>query len=137
MERRASIATSPRHGESGVTLLEMMVVLVVIGILASLISPIVSGWLRRSGEKTCIANLMQIQTNMRAFAALKKIPVGGALTHSQFIGATNSLMSAPECPSGKNAYAYLTSVPPPHTAYASCTAVPDLHYAKDDDQFPP
>lgn len=123
---------------TGVTLLELVIALIVIGVIATIAAPSVTGWLQTSGKKTCVANQAAVQTNMRAYAGFYSLTVGATLNSSSFIGTTNtSLMGPPKCAAGNSPYTFLTVVPTSGTRYATCGVVPLVHVPEDPALFPP
>lgn len=121
-----------RARSSGVTLLELVIALIVIGVLATISAPSVNAWIQASSKKTCIANQAQVQENMRSYAGLNNIAVGGTLNYTTFLGTSNtSLMPVPKCPAGATAYNFATTVPATGTRYATCGNLATVHVPDD------
>lgn len=89
-----------RKGEGGVTLIEVMVVLAIIVIIASIALPNLFRSRATAQTKTCVANLMQINGAKQRWAidqSKKGIHVPGK---TDLVGADLYIKEFPICPSG-------------------------------------
>lgn len=121
-----------RASQRGVTLLELVIALIVIGVLATISAPSVNAWIQAASKKTCVANQSLVQTHMRAYSGLNNIAVGGALNYTSFLGTSNtSLMPVPKCKAGSTAYTFATTVPATGTRYATCGNLASVHVPDD------
>lgn len=105
-----------RNGQSGVTLIEMMIVLVIIGIVAALVVPNVIG--RPDEARVAVAN-----ADLRTIAAsleMYRLDNRSYPTVAQGLGALSQMPSEPPLPPNWVAGGYLPQVPtdPWGNAYA-------------------
>lgn len=74
-----------RKGQKGFTLIELMTVVVIVGILASVAIPMVSRYLRKSKTAEAGINLRKIYDGECAYYIEEKITEGGLVISKQFI----------------------------------------------------
>jgi len=122
-------ATRPsgRSSRSGMTLLEMTVVILV---LLSLITVLFFGaqaWKRGSDRALCIINLQNVQKGMRSYANLYGYSEGANAPNlqTQVIGLGRFIEATPTCP-GSGTYSFGTTygtdtIPPLGTLYMQCS----------------
>ncbi len=122
------------HAESGMTLLEMTVVILV---LLSLITVLFFGaqaWKRGSDRALCIINLQNVQKGVRSYANLYGYAEGANSPNlqTQVIGLGRFIETTPTCP-GNGVYSFGTSygvntIPPIGELYMKCTlSASNLH----------
>lgn len=120
-QKYSALAASFRIGTRGSSLLELIIAIAVIGLLATLVTPIFASWTNTSSARTCHRNQAKVQESMRAFAAFNRLDLNATLVNTSFLGTgSGMLMLAPTC-GGGGTYTYLGSVPPVGTRYASCS----------------
>jgi len=107
LERRAA----------GFTLVEIMIVVAIIGLLASIAIPNFIHSREVSQRKACVGNLRQLEGAVQAWALEKRKYNGDAIDSAQLFGANNYIKSQPHCPGGGN-YSYFNVGDPVHV---SCT----------------
>lgn len=118
-------------GQAGVSLMELVVALVVIGILATLTAPLINTWRIEASKRTCVSNQAAVQSNMRAYAGFNNLNIAANLASTAFIGTgTTHLMPPPRCAMAATAaasYTFLTAVPATGVRYATCTPQSATH----------
>jgi general secretion pathway protein G len=104
---RRRVKHPARHPEMGVTLIEMMIVLVIIGIVAALVVPNVIG--RPDEARVAVAN-----ADLRTIAAsleMYRLDNRSYPTASQGLGALTAMPSEPPLPPNWTAGGYLPNLP--------------------------
>ena len=84
----------------GFTLIEVMVVVAIIATLVSVGLTSLFKARRTAAEKTCIGNLMQLDSAKQQWAVNENKPVTETPTQTDIIGAELYLKQMPDCPSG-------------------------------------
>jgi prepilin-type N-terminal cleavage/methylation domain-containing protein len=84
----------------GFTLIEVMVVVAIIATLVSVGLTSLFKARRTAAEKTCIGNMMQLDSAKQQWAVNENKPVTETPTHTDIIGAELYLKQMPACPSG-------------------------------------
>lgn len=84
----------------GFTILEVMIVVAIIGILASVAIPSFVKARADAQQNTCIENLQKIEGAKQIWATEQRKPSGATPTTADLIGPTLYLKHSPECPSG-------------------------------------
>lgn len=118
--------------KSGMTLLELTVVILVLLSLIAILFIGARAWKRGSDRAGCLINIRNVQQAMRGDQNMRNSAPGGpGLLYANIIGANAYITTAPLCPTDKvTGYAYLPNgnYPPLTTAaqggagilYASC-----------------
>jgi general secretion pathway protein G len=107
MTKRCDLSHPIRHPQAGVTLIEMMIVLVIIGIVAALVVPNVIG--RPDEARVAVAN-----TDLRTISAsleMYRLDNRSYPTASQGLAALSQMPSEPPVPPNWVAGGYLPQVP--------------------------
>lgn len=86
------------QNQSGFTLVEIMIVVAIVGILASIAIPNFSKNVSQSKAEACIQNMRQIETALENYRTVNEMRVPENL--SGLVGLDNYLRKVPECPSG-------------------------------------
>jgi len=107
LERRAA----------GFTLVEIMIVVAIIGLLASIAIPNFIHSREVSQRKACVGNLRQLEGAVQTWALEKRKYNGDSIDSVQLFGANNYIKSVPQCPGG-GTYRYFNVGDPVHV---SCT----------------
>ncbi len=81
---------------SGFTLLEVMIVVLIIGVLASLAVPVFLSAREKSRTKACVANLYEINSAKLQYAMDNKVPANGTVPGglSTLTGSTGYIRNA-------------------------------------------
>ncbi|MGL5010121.1 MAG: type II secretion system major pseudopilin GspG [Paracoccaceae bacterium] len=105
--RRKTARKPARHGQSGVTLIEMMIVLVIIGIVAALVVPNVIG--RPDEARVAVANadLRTISASLEMY----RLDNRSYPTEAQGLAALSQMPTEPPLPPNWVAGGYLPQVP--------------------------
>ncbi len=105
--RKAALQQARRNGQSGVTLIEMMIVLVIIGIVAALVVPNVIG--RPDEARVAVANadLRTISASLEMY----RLDNRSYPTVTQGLSALSQMPSEPPLPPNWVAGGYLPQVP--------------------------
>ena len=106
--------------KSGMTLLELTVVILVLLSLISILFIGARAWKKGSDKAGCILNLRNVQLAVRSQANLNNLAIDDALLNGALIGAGLYMESAPTCPGDHTAYTFGTTVPAVGTLYATC-----------------
>ncbi|MCX6880024.1 MAG: prepilin-type N-terminal cleavage/methylation domain-containing protein [Verrucomicrobia bacterium] len=114
--------------KSGMTLLELTVVILVLLSLISILFIGARAWKKGSDRAGCILNLRNIQQAVRGDQNMKNKAPGGAVVFADIIGATGYITKIPTCPSTSVAYTYAeaTKYPAVDTLYAACPNIATL-----------
>jgi prepilin-type N-terminal cleavage/methylation domain-containing protein len=89
------LSASPKVG---FTLTEIMIVVAIIGLIATIAAPNLFRAYTQSRTKICIANLRQIDCAKQQWALETKNSEGAIPNSDDLIGATRYLKQAPTCP---------------------------------------
>ncbi|MEI7577711.1 MAG: prepilin-type N-terminal cleavage/methylation domain-containing protein [Armatimonadota bacterium] len=105
------------------TLMEIMIAVLIMGVLAAVAIPNFVNARVRARQKTCISNMIQLETAKEQWATENKKSTGDACMLSDIIGPGLHIRTSPSCPAGGT-----YSVNAVGTK-ASCTlsAAPELH----------
>ncbi len=104
----------PNNKQTGFTLVEIMIVVLIIGILLAIAIPNFVSARESSRAKACIGNLKQIDSATQQYAMDKKLngsasgtqsyasnpPTLNTVATTGIVGATGYIRQAPSCPSG-------------------------------------
>jgi type II secretory pathway pseudopilin PulG len=109
---------------SGMTLLELTVVILVLLSLISILFIGARAWKRGADRAGCIMNIRNVQQAARSHANMQGLAFGEALVATtDLIGADLFMENAPLCPTDNaSAYTYGTVVPAVGVLYATCTS---------------
>ncbi|MEG1524681.1 MAG: type II secretion system protein [Clostridia bacterium] len=90
-----------RSARGGMTLVEVIVTLVVLGILAAILIPSMIGWIDDANEKTCIANRGSMLEHFLGYCVILELDTEQA-TNSDFQAFVEdgNLGGQVKCPSG-------------------------------------
>ena len=90
----------PSKRQSGMTLIELtVVILVLLGLIAVMFIAATS-WKRGSDRAACILNMRNVQQAVRGHQNITERAAGEAIVWTQIIGAQGYLQLLPVCPSG-------------------------------------
>jgi prepilin-type N-terminal cleavage/methylation domain-containing protein len=109
--------------KSGMTLLELTVVILVLLSLISILFIGARAWKKGSDRAGCIMNIRNIQQAVRGDQNMKGKTFGDTgLVAATIIGASGYITTAPTCPGDKSAYtiAAATTYPAESVLYAAC-----------------
>lgn len=116
-----------RHGASGMTLLELTVVILVLMTLITVLFFGAQAWKRGSDRALCIIHIHNVQKGMRSYSNLYGFsPSSNAPNlQSQIIGLGRFIETTPTCPGG-GTYTFgqtygVDTVPPMGTLYMECS----------------
>ena len=121
---------------SGMTLLELTVVILVLLSLISILFIGARAWKKGSDRAGCIMNIRNVQQAVRSHANMQGLNVGETFTHTDVIGAGKFVENEPDCPDALGNYAIGASavsgtVPPVGALYYECSLnVSDGHQPK-------
>ena len=121
--------TQAMKSKSGMTLLELTVVILVLLSLISILFIGARAWKKGSDRAGCILNIRNIQQAVRGEQNMKNaVPGATTLVASNIIGTTGYIPTAPSCPSTGTAYvgASATTYPTEGTLYATCPNISSL-----------
>lgn len=126
--------TCARNGNSGMTLLELTVVIVVLLSLISIIFIGARAWKRGADRSANILNIRNIQQAVRSHANLYQLDAGSSPLTSDILfdsGTGQGYLKEPKPPAstGATSYTYLTIVPEHGTLYVSNVAAIGAFYA--------
>jgi prepilin-type N-terminal cleavage/methylation domain-containing protein len=102
-----------RRKASGFTLVEVMIVVAIIGLLASIAIPNFIHSREVSHKKACVANLRQLEGAVQNWALENRKSNGDSIDSTQLFGTTNYLKLIPRCPAG-GTYSYALVGAPQH-----------------------
>ncbi|RYD43049.1 MAG: hypothetical protein EOP85_10600 [Verrucomicrobiaceae bacterium] len=104
----------------GMTLLELTVVIVVVLSLIAILFIGAAGWKKGADRSSCVLNIRNAQSAVRAFQNTRAVPDGATLNmHSDIIGPDNFLATNPKCPGG-GTYELITYMPAPGELALKC-----------------
>ena len=114
--------TSIVKSKSGMTLLELTVVILVLLSLISILFIGARAWKRGSDRAGCILNIRNIQQAVRGEQNMKNALPGAALTATNIIGADAYIPTPPLCPNSGTVYTIAAAAvyPAVNTCYAVC-----------------
>ncbi len=129
-----------QSGLSGMTLLELTVVILVLLLLVTVMFFGATGWKRGTARAVCIMNLQNVQKAVRGYANLNGYAPGAIVPNlkTQVIGSGRFLGATPICP-GRGIYSFGTpsstdTVPPVGELYMKCSLMAtELHEPPDHD----
>lgn len=121
--------TSRTQRKSGMTLLELTVVILVLLSLISILFIGARAWKRGSDRAGCILNLRNIQQAVRGEQNMKNMSYGQAtLVAGNIIGANGYITVVPTCPDNNLPYTIAApgTYPAVDTLYARCNQIATL-----------
>lgn len=126
-------ATRRRSRPSGLTLIELTVVILVLLALISVLFIGARAWKRGSDRAACIINIRNAQQAVRSFQNLRGRNDGSAINfNTDLVGIGNFIETFPVCPGG-GTYTPATTIPTLGTLALPCSlATSDQHVP---DQF--
>lgn len=86
--------------QRGFTIVEIMIVVAVIGILASVAIPSFVKARSTAQQNSCIENLQKIEGAKQLWATEERKNIGATPTASDLVGPASYLKRTPECPAG-------------------------------------
>ena len=92
------------NGQNGFSLVEIMIVVGIIGLLATLAVPHYMRYRMASQRSVCVANIRQLQNAKMQWAFEKGQPPTATPLEADLIGPANYLKEKPSCPSGGDDY---------------------------------
>jgi len=98
---------------AGFTLVEIMIVVAIIGLLASIAIPNFIHSREVSQRKACVGNLRQLEGAVQSWALEKRKYTGDSIDSAQLFGANNYIKNQPLCPGG-GSYTYFLVGDPVH-----------------------
>ena len=117
----------PTSRQRGFTLVEIMIVVAIIGLLASMAVPAFVRAREKARQTTCISNLHQIEGAIETWAAELNKPAGQTVTYSDIIGY---LKNSVVCPAGgttfEDSYSLTTVDTPPTCQRMPTGAMPHV-----------
>jgi prepilin-type N-terminal cleavage/methylation domain-containing protein len=106
--------------KSGMTLLELTVVILVLLSLISILFIGARAWKKGSDRAGCIMNIRNVQQAVRGHQNMMNLSVDDTLLSTALVGKDGYLGNDPKCPAGTLGYTYKTKVPALGTVYAQC-----------------
>ena len=110
-----------RRKAAGFTLVEVMIVVAIIGLLASIAVPNFMHSREVSHQKACIANLRQLEGAIQSWALEQRKSNGDSIDSNELFGNTNYIKSVLHCPAG-GTYSYFLVGNPIHVSCSLTTA---------------
>ena len=122
-QQTMTLTHTQKNRKSGMTLIELTVVILVLLSLISILFVGARAWKRGSDRAGCIMNIRNVQQGMRSFQNMNGHNAGesvpGAL--KEIIGVGKFVESQPTCP-GAGAYSYMDDeLPTSGTLYMNCS----------------
>jgi len=109
-----------RRKPAGFTLVEVMIVVAIIGLLASIAVPNFIHSREVSHQKACIANLRQLEGAVQSWALEQKKSSGDSIDSGELFGSTAYIKSVLHCPAG-GSYSYFLIGNPIHVSCSLTT----------------
>lgn len=102
------------------TLLELTIVIVVVLSLIAILFIGANGWKKGADRSSCILNIRNVQSAVRAYQNTCAVQEGATLNLStEIIGPDNFLATNPECPGG-GVYEHINHMPFPGELALKC-----------------
>lgn len=114
--------------KSGMTLLELTVVILVLLSLISILFIGARAWKKGSDRAGCIMNIRNVQQAVRGHQNMTNLSTGDTLASTALIGANGYLGNTPTCPGG-GTYTYTGTVPALGSLYTTCSLAGTLDHA--------
>ena len=116
--------------KSGMTLLELTVVILVLLSLISILFIGARAWKKGSDRAANVLNIRNVQQAVRAHANVRGLAIGATLASTDIVGS-GKYLNAVTAPNTDITYAYGTTIPAIGTLYlqATCAAGTDVDYA--------
>lgn len=111
--------TQTMKRKSGMTLLELTVVILVLLSLISILFIGARAWKKGSDRAANILNIRNVQQAVRAHANVRGIEIAEPLLNGVIIGTGSYLETVPRPPAGLAAYTYLDAVPAVSALYVT------------------
>ena len=119
--------THNMKAKSGMTLLELTVVILVLLSLISILFIGARAWKKGSDRAGCILNIRNVQQAVRGHANMREMAIGDALVAATSVYGTSGYLKTPACPA-LGVYTTLAVVPAIGTLYLTCgLAVTEEH----------
>ena len=117
-----------KASKSGMTLLELTVVILVLLSLISILFIGARAWKRGSDRAGCIMNIRNVQQAVRSYANLNGLNVGDTIASTDIIGTGLFVEKTPTCPAGGTYSGFGAQVPDVGDLYMTCSmAASDRH----------
>lgn len=113
--------------KSGMTLLELTVVILVLLSLISILFIGARAWKKGSDRAGCIMNIRNVQQAVRGHQNMNNLIAGTELVAATKIWGANGYLNAPNCPGG-GGYVPTETVPGPGVLYLTCTLAGTLDH---------
>ncbi len=112
--------------KSGMTLLELTVVILVLLALVSILFVGARGWKKGSDRACCILNIRNVQQAVRGHQYMYNLAIGADLPRTTIYStnADSGYLKTPVCPGGGTYDEALTRVPATGTLYLPCSYAP-------------
>jgi len=119
--------THNMKAKSGMTLLELTVVILVLLSLISILFIGARAWKKGSDRAGCILNIRNVQQAVRGHANMKNMLIGATIASTSIYGS-GGYLNEPSCPA-QGTYATGTTIPATGTLFLTCSlsAAPDDH----------